>query len=93
MDLCLKRLHNLVVRAINDHFDKGKCPSNKRKVLLYEYLKGTNPGNIFIKTNWRPISLLNVVYKVKTSCTVERMKQVLLKLMGKTCQGLWQTDT
>ena len=40
---------------------KVKCRLHKKKALLYVYLKGTNPGNIF-KKNWRPISLLNVVY-------------------------------
>ena len=45
---------------------KVKCHLHKKKALLYVYLKGTNLGNIYLK-KWRPISLLNVVYKIATS--------------------------
>ena len=48
---------------------------------LYAYLKVTNQGNIF--KNWRPISLLSVVYKIATSCIAERMRKLLPTLMSK----------
>ena len=35
---------------------------------------------LFIK-NWRPISLLNVDYKILTKCFAERMKKVLLHII------------
>ena len=42
-----KRLDNLVVRAINDGFDKGEMsPTQKEGIIIYVYLKGTNPGYI-----------------------------------------------
>ena len=43
-----KRLDNLVVRAINDCFDKGEISHTQKVcILLYAYLKETNPGNIY----------------------------------------------
>ena len=42
-----KRLDNLVVRVINDGFDEGEMsPTQKEGIIIYVYLKGTNPGYI-----------------------------------------------
>lgn len=41
----------------------------------------------FLK-NWRPISLLNVVYKVASGCIANRIKSLLDKLINKDQTGL-----
>ena len=38
--------------------------------------------------NWRPITLLNTVYKTASSCIAARLKTVLLKLTGDDQMGL-----
>ena len=47
--------------------------------------KGDKPRE-YLK-NWRPISLLNVVYKIATSCLAERMKKVLPTLISEDQTG------
>ena len=37
--------------------------------------------------NWRPISLLNFVYKIASSCTVEIVKRALPKLINEEQSG------
>ena len=39
-----------------------------------------NKPKQFIK-NWRPITLLNVIYKIASGCIAERLKTVLTKLI------------
>ena len=53
--------------------------------------KGDKPKE-YIK-NWRPISLLNVVYKIGSSCIANRLKEVLPSLLNESKRGLCQTDT
>ena len=40
----------------------------------------------FLK-NWRPITLLNTVYKISSSCIAARLKTVLPKLIGDDQNG------
>ena len=49
------------------------------------YIKGKQ-GNKMLK-NWRPISLLNVVYKIGSACTANRLKVVLSTLIDEDQTG------
>ena len=72
-----------MVRAINDGFDKGEMlPTQKEGIII----KGDKPRE-YLKKNWRPISLLNVVYKIATSCIAKRMKKVLPTLISEDQTG------
>ena len=64
---------------------RGKIAYIKKMASSYAYLKVTNRGNIF--KNWRPISLLSVVYKIATSCIAERMRKLLPTLIRKDQTG------
>ena len=44
--------------------------------------KNKQKTNNKTKTNWRPITLLNNVYKIASSCIAARLKTVLPKLTG-----------
>ena len=55
-----KRLDNLVVRTINDGFDKGEMSPTQKEGIIICIPKGNKPRE-YLKKNWRPISLLNVV--------------------------------
>ena len=74
-----KRLGGLVVRSINEAFVKGEMSTTQKEGIIICIPKGDKPRE-YLK-NWRPISLLNVVYKIATACIAERMKTVLPKLI------------
>ena len=59
----------------------AKCQSHKDKGLLFVYPRKEK----ILKKNkkkWRPITLLNTVYKIASSCIAARLKTVLPKLIG-----------
>ena len=63
------------MRAINDGFDKGEMsPSQKEGIIIC--IPNGDKLREYLKKNWRPISLLNIVYKIATSYIAERMKKV-----------------
>ena len=61
-----KNIGGFVVRALNTGFQKGELSSVQRQGIITCIPKGDKPRN-YIK-NWRPISLLNVVYKIGSTC-------------------------
>lgn len=79
------RIGNFVVRALNSSFRKGELSSTQKEGIITCIPKGDKPRE-FIK-NWRPISLLNVVYKIGSACIANRMKSVLPKLINEDQTG------
>ena len=59
-------LKDFLVRAINDVFVNRKLPVSQRLGIIACLPKGDKPRQ-FIK-NWRPITLLNVFYKIISAC-------------------------
>ena len=80
-----KRLNHIVVRAINDGFQKGEMSSTQKEGIITCIPKGDKPRE-FLK-NWRPISLLNVVYKIATACIAARIKSVLHSIISEDQSG------
>ena len=74
-----------MVRAINDGFDEGEMSPTQKEGIIVCIPKGDKPRE-YLKS-WRPISLLNVVYKIATSCIAERMKKVLPTLISEDHTG------
>ena len=60
-------------------------PTQKEGIIICIH-KGDKPRE-YLKKNWRPISLLNVVFKTATSCIAERMKKVLPTLISEDQTG------
>ena len=79
------RIGVFVVRALNDGYRKGKLSNTQRQGVITCIPKGDKPRN-FIK-NWRPISLLNVVYKIGSACIANRIKTVLPQLVHEDQTG------
>ena len=52
-----------------------------------EYLKKKTHTHTHTHKNWRPISLLNVVYNIATLCVAEKMKWVVPKLVSEDQSG------
>ncbi len=80
-----RRLCAFVVRAINDGFEKGELSSTQKEGLIVCIPKGDKPRE-FIQ-NWRPISLLNVVYKIGSASIANRLKGVLPSLIDEDQTG------
>ena len=65
----------LLVQAINYGYENGELSSTQREGIITCIPKGDKPKQ-FLK-NWRPISLLNVSYKIASACIANRLKKVL----------------
>ena len=75
-----KQIGGFVVRSINEGFETNKMSITQREGIIVCIPKGDKPRE-FIK-NWRPISLLNVTYKIASSCIANRLKTVLPNLIN-----------
>ena len=80
-----KQLGPFVVRALNESFRDRELSTTQKEGLITCIPKGEKPKE-FIQ-NWRPISLLNVVYKIGSSCIANRIKTVLPKLINEDQTG------
>ena len=74
-----------VVRSLNEAYQDGELSATQKEGLITCIPKGDKPKE-YIK-NWRPISLLNVVYKIGSSCIANRIKQVLPSLISEDQTG------
>ena len=72
-------------KAINEGYREGKLSITQRQGIITCLPKGDKPKQ-FLK-NWRPITLLNVIYKLASGSIAERIKQVLDKLISKEQTG------
>ena len=75
---------NFLVRSINYGFLNKKLSITQRQGVITCLPK--EGKNIQKLNNWRPISLLNVQYKIASACIAERLKNVLCKIINK-CQN------
>ena len=74
-----KDLGEFIIKSLNEGFEKGKMSITQREGIITCIPKGDKPRE-FLK-NWRPISLLNVVYKIGSACIANRIKKVLPELI------------
>ena len=80
-----KQIGIFVVRALNTGFQKGELSCPQREGIIVCIPKGDKPRQ-YIK-NWRPISLLNAVYKIGSSCIASRLKTVLSDIINEDQTG------
>jgi exonuclease III len=79
------QLGTFVVRSLNEGFHRGEMSISQKEGLIICIPKGDKPRE-FLK-NWRPISLLNVTYKIGSSCIANRIKKVLNSLIHEDQTG------
>ena len=72
-------------RAINEGYRLGKLSVTQTQGIITCIPKG-DKSREFLK-NWRPITLLNVIYKIASDCIAERLKTVLSKLISSDQTG------
>lgn len=78
------QIKSLLVQSLNSAYNKKQLSaSQKHSILSLIYKKG-DPTNI---ENWRPISLLNVDYKIATRCLSKRLQKVLPIIISTDQQG------
>ena len=68
-------LGHFVVRSINYGYDHGQLSITQRQGIITCLPKGDKPRH-FLK-NWRPITLLNVSYKIASGTIANRIKGIL----------------
>ena len=75
-----KQLGNFVVRSINFGFLQGELSVTQKNGLIVCIPKENKCRNAL--KNWRPITLLNTIYKVASGSIASRIKTVLDKLIS-----------
>ena len=80
-----KDLGFFLLRSINSGFIKGEMSITQRQGIIICIPK-EGKDKRFI-SNWRPITLLNNVYKIAASCIAGRIKSVLPKLIHEDQKG------
>ena len=80
-----KNLKHFVLKALNESYDEGQLSITMRQSVVSCLPKGDKRRD-HVK-NWRPISLLNVTYKIGSGAIAARLKVVLNKLIAKTQTG------
>ena len=73
------------VRSINEGLKNGQLSTTQYQGVITCIIKGDKPKQ-FIK-NWRPISLLNVSYKILSSCIAMRIQKVLPNIIHNSQKG------
>ena len=74
-----------VFRSMNYEYKIGQLSITQKQGIITCIPKGDKPRQ-FMK-NWRPISLLNTVYKLASSCIAERIRSVLPILISNDQTG------
>ena len=74
-----KDIGKYFIRSLNEGLEKGELSVTQYQGVITCLPKEGKPKQ-FIK-NWRPISLLNVAYKILSSCMASRIRNVLPKII------------
>jgi hypothetical protein len=78
-------LKHFICRSINFGFKKGEMSITQRQGII-TCIPKEGKDKRFIN-NWRPITLLNTIYKLASSCIAERLKSVLPDLIHEDQRG------
>ena len=79
------KIGHFFTRSINEGFKKGSLSITQYQGVITCIPKENKPKH-FIK-NWRPISLLNVAYKITSACIAARIKNVLPNIIHESQKG------
>ena len=76
---------DFIFRSFRDTFVKGKLSESQKLGIISILPKGNKPRE-YLK-NWRPISLLNVTYKILSGVIASRIKSVLSNVIHENQKG------
>ena len=80
-----KHLGQFVLRSINYGYAIGKLSESQRQGII-TYIPKENKPKQFLK-NWRPLTLLDTVYKIASGTIANRLKQVLDNIISRDQTG------
>ena len=80
-----KDIGYFLTRSLNEGFINKSLSVTQRHGIITLIPKGNKPRNFL--NNWRPISLLNVSYKIAASCVANRIKNVISDLISPEQSG------
>ena len=78
-------LGHFLIKSINYGYNLGELSSTQKEGIITCLPKGDKPKQ-YLK-NWRPITLLNVSYKIASACIANRLKTVLPFLINNDQTG------
>ena len=70
-----RQLKHFIIKAINCGFSKGRLSVSLRQCIITCLPKAKKDRSLI--KNWRPISLLSVIYKLASGTIAERLKKTL----------------
>ena len=76
----------LVVGSLNEGFDKGIMASSHRRGIITLIHKGKELSRENL-SNWRPITLVNVDYKIATKALAKRLQNVISSIIDTDQSG------
>ena len=79
------KLKFVILRALNSGYDNGEMSYSLKQCIISCIPKGNKPRNLL--KNWRPISLLSVIYKMNSLAIANRLKRVLKIIISKMQTG------
>ena len=78
-------IKQFVIKAVNYAFEKGRLAASQKLGIITIIPKGEKDKRFL--NNWRPITLLNTLYKLVSGCIAERMKPVLDRIIHPDQKG------
>ena len=75
----------VILRALNSGYNNVEMSSSLKQCIISCIPKGNKPQNML--KNWRPISLLSVIYKMNSLAIANRLKGVLKTIISKMQKG------
>ena len=74
-----------LIDSLNDAYYRGEMSISQRRGVISSLPK--KKKDTLLLKNWRPISLLNVDYKIATNCIAKRLEKILPTLMHRYQTG------
>ena len=87
-----KQIGYFVIRSINYGFTNGELSVTKKQGIITCLPKENKSRYQNLMKNYRPISLLNCVYKIASGAIANRVKTTLHKLLNKDQTGFFLVD-
>jgi exonuclease III len=80
-----QKIKFFVLRSLNNAYEKGSLSLTLRQVIMTLLPKGEKDKNLL--KNWRPVSLLNTIYKIAATAIANRIKPFLGFIIAPTQTG------